>query len=406
MVMLSKVFIIVFGFTVEARSTELATPDTTNAQDPMDRLVDNLANRLFNRAFQAPGHHRAVLQSTVRHKSDHQTFHSQVVPSFAGTMSSATGISSSSGLLLCPLPSRTFLSSRAKIARFATKAAPADLMENVKKNVPENSVVVIKYGGHAMENPEAAKFFCEDVAELSRCGISPVIVHGGGPMIKAMLGQLNVTSNFVDGLRVTDAKTMEVVQMVLCGTVNKNIVASISAQPGVRGAVGLGGMDGCLIQATPISDKLGQVGSPTEVNADVLRDILGIKMIPVIAPVGVQKTSIGGTADCTPLNINADTAAGAVAKAVNARALLLMTDITGVLDKDKNLIPKMSSNAFEKFKADGTITGGMIPKLETASEVVNSGVGEVSILDGRERYALLKALSGEDFGTKIVPKDE
>eukprot|EP00747_Dinoflagellata_sp_TGD_P089874 gnl/TRDRNA2_/TRDRNA2_164481_c0_seq2.p2 gnl/TRDRNA2_/TRDRNA2_164481_c0~~gnl/TRDRNA2_/TRDRNA2_164481_c0_seq2.p2 ORF type:complete len:221 (-),score=39.29 gnl/TRDRNA2_/TRDRNA2_164481_c0_seq2:71-661(-) len=196
---------------------------------------------------------------------------------------------------------------------------------------------------------------------------------------------------------------MEVVQMVLCGSVNKNIVASISAQPGVRGAVGLAGMDGCLIQATPINDVLGQVGSPTEVNADLLRDMLDIKMIPVIAPVGVMRTTTGETADCIPLNINADTAAGAVAKALSARALLLMTDITGVLDKDKKLIPKMSSDTFEKFKADGTITGGMIPKLETASEVVNAGVGEVSILDGRERYALLKALSGEDFGTKVVP---
>lgn len=222
-------------------------------------------------------------------------------------------------------------------------------------------------------------------------------------MIKAMLSKLDVESKFVDGLRVTDPKTMEVVQMVLCGTVNKNIVASISAQPGVRGAVGLAGMDGCLIQAEPISDSLGQVGSPTQVNSDLLRDILDIKMIPVIAPVGVKKTATEEAADCIPLNINADTAAGAVAKALNAKSFLLMTDITGVLDKDKNLIESMTSNAFETFKADGTITGGMIPKLETAAQAVNAGVGEVSILDGRERHALLKALSGEKFGTKIKP---
>ena len=278
-----------------------------------------------------------------------------------------------------------------------------------------------------MENDELKKLFCEDIGELCRTGVLPVIVHGGGPQIQKMLTSLAIESKFIQGLRVTDPKTMEVAQMVLCGSINKDIVGMISMQSGVRGAVGLCGLDGKLIQAKPLVKKMidekgkevavdlglvhlfhdshhlltysftqSLVGDPTMINTKMILDLLSINMIPVIAPVGLNEQG-GGS-----LNINADTAAGAVAEAIKANRLLLLTDIVGVLDKDKQLIESIQSTRLHELVSDGTISGGMIPKLETATQAVEAGVGAVSIMDGRVRHCILKALSGEVFGTQIV----
>lgn len=257
-------------------------------------------------------------------------------------------------------------------------------------------MVVIKYGGHAMENDEAKTQFCQDIAALCRTGVLPVIVHGGGPQIAKMLASLSIESRFENGLRVTDDKTMEVAQMVLCGSINKEIVGKISTQAGVRGAIGLCGLDAGLIKARVKNPALGLVGEPTTVNTQVVRDLLSLKLVPVIAPVGCNEE--GGTA----LNINADTAAGAVAEALGADRLLLLTDIVGVLDKNKKLIEKIPTSEFSSLVNDGTISGGMIPKLETAVQAVEAGVKVVSIMDGRVTNCLLLALSGKVFGTQIV----
>lgn len=281
------------------------------------------------------------------------------------------------------------------------------LMSLVKKSNPTGSVVVIKYGGHAMENDELKKFFCEDIAELCRAGIFPVVVHGGGPQIAKMLNSLSIESQFIQGLRVTDAKTMEVAQMVLCGSINKEIVGLISSQSDIRGAIGLCGLDANLIKAEKVRKTskdangvetaidLGLVGEPVSVNSGLLQDLLAAKLVPVVAPIG---TGEGGSS----LNINADTAAGAVAEALKASRLLLLTDVTGVLDKNKVLIETIKSSSLGTLVADGTISGGMIPKLETATAAVEKGVGAVSIMDGRVRHCILRALSGQAFGTSII----
>ena len=289
--------------------------------------------------------------------------------------------------------------------RLSLKASDAEqteynkLISNVKKTTPSGSVVVIKYGGHAMENDAAKKQFCEDIGALCRTGVLPVIVHGGGPQIAKMLNNLKIESRFENGLRVTDAATMEVAQMVLCGAINKEIVGRISGQEGVRGALGLCGLDSGLIKAKIKDPALGLVGEPSSVNTKLIQDLLSLKLVPVIAPVGCNE--VGGTA----LNINADTAAGAVAEALKADRLLLLTDIVGVLDKEKKLIetiPSTGPTSLKALTADGTITGGMIPKLETGVQAVEAGVKIVNIMDGRAKNCVLQALSGQVFGTRIV----
>lgn len=297
----------------------------------------------------------------------------------------------------------SYISFNANNAKFRAKSimeSPKDVVDGVVSSIPKGSIIVIKYGGHAMEDQSLAKYFCEDVAELKRIGLCPVVVHGGGPQIKAMLADLNVESNFVNGLRVTTPETMRVVQMVLCGMLNKNIVGAISSQVDIPGAIGLSGLDGGLIKARRISEALGLVGEPLSVEVPILKGIIDLGMVPVIAPIGMEQRAEG---ESVALNINADTAAGAVAAALGAHTLLMMTDIVGVLNKDKKLIEEIHTDAFQGLKDDGTISGGMIPKLETATQTVQAGVGAVSILDGRERHALLKALSGEKSGTRIVP---
>ena len=285
---------------------------------------------------------------------------------------------------------------RRRNAHNVRMAIDGALLDSVKSATPAGSVVVVKYGGHAMENDEAKNHFCEDIAALCSIGVTPVIVHGGGPQIKSTLATLDVESTFLNGLRVTDQRTMEVAQMVLCGSINKDIVRRISCLDGTRGAVGLSGLDSKLIQAKVKDPQLGLVREPTGVATDILNDIMKLKLVPVIAPVGCDENN--GQA----LNINADTAAGAVAQALKANKLLLLTDVVGVLDKEKRLIEEIKSDQFSGMVDDGTISGGMIPKLETAVHGVKNGIGTVSITDGREKHCILRALGDGKFGTRIV----
>ncbi len=265
---------------------------------------------------------------------------------------------------------------------------------------------VIKYGGHAMGDQELSELFARDIVLLKQVGVHPVVVHGGGPQIGRMLERLNVKSEFVDGLRVTDAATVEIVEMVLSGTINKQIVNVINAAGGT--AIGISGKDGGLIQATKLRrtrrDKesniesildLGFVGEPRQVNPQILTSLEQSGMIPVIAPIGVG-------ANGETYNINADTVAGAVAAAIGAARLLLMTDVNGVLDKEGELIPDLTPEAVRALMADGTITGGMIPKLETCMAAVDGGVDAAAILDGRVAHAmLLEIFTDRGRGTLI-----
>ncbi len=246
---------------------------------------------------------------------------------------------------------------------------------------------VIKYGGHAMVNKELAGVFAQDIVLLRQVGINPIVVHGGGPQINQMLDRLQIKSHFIDGLRVTDAPTMEVVEMVLAGTTNKHIVSAINAAGGK--AVGLSGRDANLLVATKQVLKkngqeidLGFVGDPKTVDPHVLKTLAQGGMIPVIAPVSAGE---GGET----YNINADTAAGAIAAAVGATRLLLLTDVAGVLDKDGKLLENLTVAQVKALMGDGTISGGMIPKLETCIEAVEGGVEGAVIIDGRVPHSLL-----------------
>jgi acetylglutamate kinase len=255
---------------------------------------------------------------------------------------------------------------------------------------------VIKYGGHAMGDDALGDIFARDVVLLKQIGINPVVVHGGGPQIGKMLERLKIQSSFVDGLRVTDAATVEIAEMVLAGSINKQIVGAINRAGGT--AVGLSGKDGNLITARRLTRTkvdpdshiekvidLGFVGEPEHVNAHVLSVFARSDIIPVIAPIGQGK-------DGETFNINADTAAGAIAGALGATRLLLLTDVKGVLDKEKNLLPDLTIEQARRLIADGTIQGGMIPKIETCMSAVMQGVEASVILDGRVPHALLLEL--------------
>src|SRR6201997_1757909 len=252
------------------------------------------------------------------------------------------------------------------------------------------NTLVVKYGGHAMGN-SSGDSFARDVVLLKQVGINPIVVHGGGPQIAHMLKRLGIATTTVDGLRVTDRETMEVVEMVLAGTINKQLVSAINAEGGC--AIGLSGKDGGLIEArklvhtkieagTRTEIDLGFVGEPQQIAAHVLDTFKQSDIIPVIAPIGV---GAGGET----YNINADTVAGAVAAAVRAERLLLLTDVEGVLDTEGKLIPKLSIADARRLIADGTISGGMIPKIETAIDAVEGGVKAAVILDGRIPPGLL-----------------
>jgi len=270
------------------------------------------------------------------------------------------------------------------------------------------ATVVVKYGGHAMGDDHLAAEFGRDIALLKQVGINPVVVHGGGPQISAMLKRLDIKSDFIDGLRVTGPLEVEVVEMVLSGTVNKQ-VASLITQAGAL-AVGISGKDGGLVRARklvrtkkdPDSNiekvlDLGFVGEPEHVDVRVIHALTGAGLIPVIAPVGIG-------ADGTTYNINADTVAGAVAGALGATRLLMLTDVPGVLDADKKLIPQLTVKDVADNIASGVITGGMIPKVENCVDAVQRGVKGAVILDGRVPHACLLELFTEGgIGTLIVP---
>ena len=268
----------------------------------------------------------------------------------------------------------------------------------------DEEIVVVKYGGHALGQEQMARDFARDIVLLEQTAINPVVVHGGGPQIEAMLKKLGIKSEFADGLRITDAKTVEVVEMVLAGSINKQIVGYINAAGGK--AIGLCGKDGNMVQARKVSRSvvdpnsniekvvdLGFVGEPEKVDLTMLSQVIGREMIPVLAPVATSAN--GGT-----FNVNADTFAGAIAGALKAKRLLLLTDVPGVLDKSKNLITELSVRDARKLIADGTISGGMIPKVETCIYALDQGVEGVVILDGKVPHAvLLELLTDHGVGT-------
>ena len=261
------------------------------------------------------------------------------------------------------------------------------------------STIVVKYGGHAMGEETLAVEFGRDIAALKQVGVRPVVVHGGGPQINAMLKRLAIPSTFVDGLRVTDAAMVEVVEMVLAGTVNKQVAGLITRAGAI--AVGISGKDGGLIRARKLTRNrrdpgsnieqaldLGFVGEPESVDVRVIDALTGAGLVPVIAPVGMDET--GQT-----YNINADTVAGAIAGALRADRFLLLTDVAGVKDAQGQVVTEMSVAEAEAAIADGTITGGMIPKIETCIDAVRRGVKAVTIMDGRIPHACLLELFTE-----------
>jgi acetylglutamate kinase len=258
-----------------------------------------------------------------------------------------------------------------------------------------DATVVIKLGGHAMGSDEAMQEFARDVTLMRQIGVNPVVVHGGGPMINAMLKRLDIQSEFVDGKRVTDAATMEVVEMVLSGLVNARIVQAITEQGGR--AVGLSGKDSGLILCEPENPALGLVGKPSKVDPRVLRDLADKGIIPVIAPLGMG-------ANGETFNINGDTAAGAIASALKADRLLLLTDVAGVKNGEGEVLTELTPDQIRDMVADGTIAGGMIPKTETALAAIDGGVRAAVIIDGRAPNACLLELFTEHGAGSIIRK--
>jgi acetylglutamate kinase len=285
------------------------------------------------------------------------------------------------------------------IARILSQALPYMREYNARN-------IVVKYGGHAMGDEKIAGDFARDIVLMKQVGMNPIVVHGGGPQIGAMLERLKVKSEFVDGLRVTDAATVEIVEMVLSGTINKQIVAAINKAGGR--AVGLSGKDANFLIARKVTRTkkdpdshiervldLGFVGEPEEIDPSFLESFEQSDIIPVVAPIGIGR-------DGATYNINADTVAGAIAAAMKAERLLLLTDVKGVLDKDKRLIQELTAAQVRALIADGTISGGMIPKVETCLLAVDGGVTGAIILDGRVRHAtLLEIFTDKGVGTLI-----
>ncbi len=257
-----------------------------------------------------------------------------------------------------------------------------------------DAVVVVKFGGNAMGDDEAMAEFARDIVLMKQVGVHPVVVHGGGPMINDMLNKLGITSEFVRGKRVTDKATVQVVEMVLCGLVNKRIVQAIMDAGGR--AVGISGKDDDLMVCEADDPELGYVGKPVEMNVQVLRDLYNAGIIPVVAPVGT------GMADNETFNVNGDTAAGAIAGALQADRLLLMTDVAGVKNAAGEVMTQITPDDVRTMIADGTISGGMIPKTETALQAIEQGTRAVTILDGRiPNAALLELFTDHGAGSQI-----
>jgi acetylglutamate kinase len=290
--------------------------------------------------------------------------------------------------------------------------SPHDIARVLSEALPhmqryDDETVVVKYGGHAMGEDELARSFARDIVLMEQTAINPVVVHGGGPQIGDMLDRLGIKSEFAGGLRITDAATIEIVEMVLAGSINKQIVGFINEAGGK--AIGLCGKDGNMVLARKASRSmidpdsnieriidLGFVGEPERVDVTVLNQILGRDLIPVLAPLATSKEGV-------TYNINADTFAGAIAGALNAKRLLLLTDVPGVLDKSKNLIKELSIDDARRLIAEGTISGGMIPKVETCIYALEAGVEGVVIVDGKVPHAvLLELLTDHGAGTLMM----
>ena len=279
-----------------------------------------------------------------------------------------------------------------------SKAIPSTISEikvNLKKYV--NEIVVIKYGGSAMIDPKLSDNFSNNIKVLVDLGIKPIIVHGGGPQINEMLDSLNIKHKFFNGMRVTDSKTFKIVEMVLSGSLNKNISFCLSRK-GIN-SVGLSGIDAGLILANKYNKKiktdpdLGLVGKPKKINKEFLLNLISKKIVPIIAPVGFSSKGV-------KLNINADLTAGFIASEINSRRLLMLTDVKGVIDKDQKLIPELKLKDINKLISNKVIYGGMIPKVKTCIEAVKKGVRASVILDGRVKNAILKELlSNKGIGT-------
>lgn len=261
----------------------------------------------------------------------------------------------------------------------------------------EGATVVIKLGGNAMGSDEAMDSFARDVVLMQQVGVKPVVVHGGGPMINKMLADLNIKSEFVNGKRVTDKATVEVVEMVLSGLVNKRIVHAINSQGGR--AVGISGKDANLMGCEQTNPDLGFVGTPTDMNPAIIDELGQAGLIPVIAPLGFGKN--GET-----FNVNGDTAAGAIAGAMNADRLLLLTDVSGVKGADGEVLTALDSEMIRRLTAEGVIAGGMIPKTETALAALEDGVRAVVILDGRANNACLLELYTEHGAGSLIRQSE
>ena len=273
----------------------------------------------------------------------------------------------------------------------------------------DQETVVIKYGGHAMVDAKLAEGFARDIVMLEQASVKPVVVHGGGPQIARLLDRLGIKSEFAGGLRVTDAATVEVVEMVLAGAINKQIVSEINRLGGH--ACGISGKDGNLLIAKKLTRTerdpnsniervvdLGFVGDPEEVNPRIVQTLTANEFIPVVAPLGFSR-------DGTTYNINADTFASELAASLKAKRLLLLTDVAGVLDRDKKLIHHLSVSQAKAMIADGTITGGMIPKVEGCISVIEKGVEGVVILDGRVPHAVLLELFTEHGVGTLIERD-
>jgi acetylglutamate kinase len=272
----------------------------------------------------------------------------------------------------------------------------------------DNATVVVKYGGHAMGDPELAADFARDIVLIKQAGVNPIVVHGGGPQIGSLLERLNIRSEFKGGLRVTDRATVEVVEMVLAGSVNKEIVAAINAQGGK--AVGISGKDANLMRGRRIERRfvdptsnieeivdLGFVGEPSSVDPHIIDVIIHSDLIPVIAPIGVGP-------DGETLNINADKFAAALATALKAKRLLLLTDVEGVLDKSGNLIKSLTTAEAQELIEDGTTSGGMIPKIESCLDVIAEGVEAVVIINGKVPHAVLLELFTEHGAGTLIER--
>ena len=273
----------------------------------------------------------------------------------------------------------------------ATARMLSEALPHIQRH--DGSIVVIKLGGHAISSNEAMNSFARDIVLMHQCNLKPVIVHGGGPMINEMLEKLKIKTEFVEGKRVSTPETVEVVEMVLSGKVNKTLVQAINSQGGK--AVGLSGKDANLLQCKQANELLGMVGDPYEVNAEVIHSLIENDFIPVIAPLG---SGAGGET----YNVNGDTAAGAIAGGLKADRLLLLTDVDGVKDKEGDVLTNLTANQVNKMTKDNIIFGGMIPKTQTALDAISSGVRAVVIMDGRVPNAcLLELFTDHGAGSMI-----